>query len=582
MLPTPKRTQWACGMTTPFDGPVVPEVYMTQAVSAARGNGPSHSGADCHPVRSTTSGPAADPRASRTARVPASSATTNRAPQSSSWWARNEPSRAVLTGTMTAPSRPRPSHTRTKSRPLGSSTATASPGPTPRDASRDATRRASRAAAAYDSEPCPMTWTSSRPPSSSARCSSASGSAQRVTSSSNMTARQPLSRGDPRVAGRHRMRRDVVARPTAGPGTRASVSGMSLRDAFGTDILVTGWGHTRFGRLDEQSLEDLVVSAAGEALECAGVDPGQVDEIVLGTFNSGMWPLGFASSLALQVSDDLANVPATRVENACASGSAAVHQGVKSLLAGTARTVLVIGAEKMTHAPADVVGAALLGADYELAGRASTTGFAGLFADVARHYEKLHGPVGDTLGSIAAKNHRNGVLNPYAQLRKDLGEDFCRTVSDRNPVGVSTRCVSPASATPTTSCPLPSGTRSPSRGPRPPGSARSPWRTSTSPASTSSSCTTASPSPSSSSTRRSASRRGARGTASSRPAPCTATAGCRSTSPAASRPRATPSAPRGSHSTCWPRCSCPARPVTCSCRRRAGLPSTTWAASQWR
>ena len=173
--------------------------------------------------------------------------------------------------------------------------------------------------------------------------------------------------------------------------TRASVSRMSLRDAFGTDVLVTGWGHTRFGRLDDESLEGLVVSAAGEALECAGVEPGQVDEIVLGTFNSGMWPLGFASSLALQVSDDLANVPATRVENACASGSAAVQQGVKSILAGTARTVLVIGAEKMTHAPADVVGAALLGADYELAGRASTTGFAGLFADVARHYEKLHG-----------------------------------------------------------------------------------------------------------------------------------------------------------------------------------------------
>ena len=91
-----------------------------------------------------------------------------------------------------------------------------------------------------------------------------------------------------------------------------------------------------------------------------------------GTFNSGLVPLGFASSLALQVSDELANVPATRVENACASGSAAVQQGVKSLLAGTARTVLVIGAEKMTHAPSEVVGAALLGADYELAGQPST------------------------------------------------------------------------------------------------------------------------------------------------------------------------------------------------------------------
>jgi acetyl-CoA C-acetyltransferase len=209
---------------------------------------------------------------------------------------------------------------------------------------------------------------------------------------------------------------------------------MSLRDTFGTDVLLTGWGHTRFGRLDDESLESLVVRAASEALECAAIEPGQVDEVVLGTFNSGMWPLAFASSLALQVSDDLAHVPATRVENACASGSAAVHQGVKSLLAGTARTVLVIGAEKMTHASAEVVGAALLGADYELAGRASTTGFAGLFADVARHYETRYGPVGDALGSIAAKNHRNGVLNPYAQLRKDLGEDFCRTVSDRNPV----------------------------------------------------------------------------------------------------------------------------------------------------
>jgi acetyl-CoA C-acetyltransferase len=147
-----------------------------------------------------------------------------------------------------------------------------------------------------------------------------------------------------------------------------------------------------------------------------------------------MMPLAFPSSLALQVSPDLANVAATRVENACASGSAAFQQGTKSLLAGTAKTVLVIGAEKMTHAGADVVGAALLGADYDMAGHTSTTGFTGLFADVAKHYEKRYGPVSDVLGTIAAKNHRNGVDNPYAQLRKDLGEEFCRTVSDKNPM----------------------------------------------------------------------------------------------------------------------------------------------------
>ena len=209
---------------------------------------------------------------------------------------------------------------------------------------------------------------------------------------------------------------------------------MSLQEQFGKDILLTGWGHSRFGKLTDETLESLIVQVSSEAIANAGLEPGQIDEIYLGQFNSGMLPLGFASSLALQVSDDLANVPATRVENACASGSAAVQQGAKSLLAGTARNVLVIGAEKMTQAGPDVVGAALLGADYDMAGKSSTTGFAGLFAETAKHYEKRYGSAGDVLGSIAAKNHRNGVLNPYAQLRKDLGEEFCRRVSDKNPM----------------------------------------------------------------------------------------------------------------------------------------------------
>ncbi|MEV5052957.1 acetyl-CoA acetyltransferase [Arthrobacter sp. LAR12-1-1.1] len=211
---------------------------------------------------------------------------------------------------------------------------------------------------------------------------------------------------------------------------------MSLKDQFGKDVLLIGWGHSRFGKLTDDTLESLIVQVATEAIGNARIEAGQIDEIYLGQFNSGMMPLAFPSSLALQVSDQLANVPSTRVENACASGSAAFQQGTKSLLAGTAKTVLVIGAEKMTQAGADVVGAALLGADYDMAGKASTTGFTGLFAEVAKHYGKRYGAgsLGDVLGTIAAKNHRNGVDNPYAQLRKDLGEEFCRTVSDKNPM----------------------------------------------------------------------------------------------------------------------------------------------------
>ncbi|WP_138415380.1 acetyl-CoA acetyltransferase [Sinomonas gamaensis] len=209
---------------------------------------------------------------------------------------------------------------------------------------------------------------------------------------------------------------------------------MSLKEQFGKDVLITGWGHSRFGKLGEETLESLIVQVAGEALAHAGLEPGEVDEVYVGQFNAGMMPLAFPSSLALQLSPDLLGVPATRVENACASGSAAVQQGVKALLAGTARNVLVVGAEMMTPAGAEKVGAALLGADYDMAGQPSSAGFTALFAEVAKHYEKRYGPVADVLGSIAAKNHRNGVDNPYAQLRKDLGEEFCRTVSEKNPI----------------------------------------------------------------------------------------------------------------------------------------------------
>lgn len=200
------------------------------------------------------------------------------------------------------------------------------------------------------------------------------------------------------------------------------------------DVRIIGWGHTRFGKLDDRTLESLVVEAAAEAVAAAGIEPGDIDAVFLGTFNSGLEPLSFASSLVLQLSADLFGVPATRVENACASGSAAVHQGLAALLSGQARHVLVVGAEKMTHAAAADIGAALLGADYEQAGKPSTTGFTGLFADVATAYEHRYGPVGDTLAAIAAKSHGNALLNPYAHLRKDLSEEFCRTVSPRNPL----------------------------------------------------------------------------------------------------------------------------------------------------
>ncbi|OUZ11204.1 acetyl-CoA acetyltransferase [Aeromicrobium sp. PE09-221] len=199
------------------------------------------------------------------------------------------------------------------------------------------------------------------------------------------------------------------------------------------EFVVSGWGHTRFGK-HESTLEELIVEAAADAIASAGLAPGDIDEIVLGHFNAGMQPLAFSSSLVLQTHDALAGVPATRVENACASGAAAFQTGIKAVLSGSARRVLVVGAEKMTGLDPQLVGSALIGADYDHAGTSSSVGFAGLFAEVATAYAGRIGDPGDAMARIAEKNHRHGASNPLAHLRRELTYEECSTVSATNPM----------------------------------------------------------------------------------------------------------------------------------------------------
>jgi acetyl-CoA C-acetyltransferase len=196
---------------------------------------------------------------------------------------------------------------------------------------------------------------------------------------------------------------------------------------------IVGWAHTPFGKLSGETVESLIVGVANAALADAGIAAGDVDEIVLGHFNAGFSAQDFTASLVLQASPDLRFKPATRVENACATGSAAVHQGLKSIAAGAARIVLVVGAEQMTTTAGPEVGQNLLKASYVREEADIDGGFAGIFGKIAGLYFQRWGDQSDALARIAAKNHKSGVGNPYAQIRKDLGYDFCRTESDKNP-----------------------------------------------------------------------------------------------------------------------------------------------------
>ncbi|MDX8491522.1 acetyl-CoA acetyltransferase [Mesorhizobium sp. VK22B] len=196
---------------------------------------------------------------------------------------------------------------------------------------------------------------------------------------------------------------------------------------------IVGWAHSRFGKLEDETLEGLITKVAAEALDHAGIGPDDVDEIVLGHFNAGFSPQDFTASLVLQADDRLRFKPATRVENACATGSAAVRQGIRAIDANAARVVLVVGAEQMTTTPGPEIGKNLLKASYLPEDGETPAGFAGVFGKIAQAYFQRYGDQSDALAMIAAKNHKNGVDNPYAQMRKDFGYEFCRQESEKNP-----------------------------------------------------------------------------------------------------------------------------------------------------
>jgi acetyl-CoA C-acetyltransferase len=200
-----------------------------------------------------------------------------------------------------------------------------------------------------------------------------------------------------------------------------------------SEACIVGWAHTPFGKLEEPDVETLIGRVAAAAIADAGIGVEDIDASFVGLFNNGFSKQDFPASLVLQHLPALRFKPATRFENACATGTAAIHGARDFLAAGRGRFALVVGAEKMTATPGEQVGDILLSASYRKEEGDIPAGFAGVFGRIADRYFQQYGDQSDALAAIAAKNHKNGVDNPYAQLRRDLGFEFCRNVSEKNP-----------------------------------------------------------------------------------------------------------------------------------------------------
>ena len=196
---------------------------------------------------------------------------------------------------------------------------------------------------------------------------------------------------------------------------------------------ITGWAHSKFGVNSEQTSENMIADVVEKAIKHAEISAKEIDAIFVGTFNNGFQKQDFHGALPAVSQSDLRYVPAMRVENACATGSAAIHTAMNAIEAKKAKTTLVVGVEKMTDVSSEKVGDILLGASYRPEEGSTKGGFTGVFASIAKSYFQKYGDKSDILAKIAAKNHENGCSNPLAHMQKNLGFEFCNFISEKNP-----------------------------------------------------------------------------------------------------------------------------------------------------
>ena len=183
-------------------------------------------------------------------------------------------------------------------------------------------------------------------------------------------------------------------------------------------IKVLGTGLTKFGELWDKSLLDLALDASLEAIDDSQLTINDIHAVFVANMLYGKIAnqdhLGalIASSLGIQGAS-------FRIEGACASGGLAVHLAIQSLLAGTYKNVLVVGAEKMTDVSISEITSALMGAGSEDERKAGLT-FPGLYALMAKAHMQKYGTKKEHMAQVAVKNHFHASKNPKAQFQFEV------------------------------------------------------------------------------------------------------------------------------------------------------------------
>ena len=185
-------------------------------------------------------------------------------------------------------------------------------------------------------------------------------------------------------------------------------------------VAIIGMGCTKFGEHWDKGVDELLVEAAYEAFDSAGVTPDDVDAYWLGTMGSGISGLTLSEPLKIQFK------PVTRVENMCATGSEALRQAAYAVASGAFDMAMAIGVEKLK----DSGYSGLVGNAPPNDGTEGSMTAPASFSLLAPAYFKKYGLDADkgkeVLSRIAWKNHKNGARNPKAQFQKEVSMETIR------------------------------------------------------------------------------------------------------------------------------------------------------------
>ena len=196
-------------------------------------------------------------------------------------------------------------------------------------------------------------------------------------------------------------------------------------------VAIVGVGHTKFGRLNNKGLMDLLCEASLEAIEDSNTTNKDFDSVYVGTMSPGAF--NQLSGIASALVDKLSLLPAAadHIKNGPASGGSAVKAGFQAIASGMSDLVLVVGGEKMTHitthgyVTSNV--ATLTHLEAERRHGVSLPSYAGL---LTRAYLEKYDTKLEWISDIAIKNHKNGASNPIAHFQRTI-EDFMKSAIEK-------------------------------------------------------------------------------------------------------------------------------------------------------